>query len=1069
MSKSLVYFKDSFYVFGRNIKSLTLQNFHDTIALQLARKDSTIPNSFLDTTYIFTCPDSIKAGLYQLIFRDSNDMIDSVFRLLRVYRISPDSVAITGWGYPLSGAITIPDSVRDVVDISSGFAHTLILTTKGTVIGIGTNKYGVLNIPDTLKNVVAISTKYYHNLALLSNGKVVAWGAGMDSSIQQFTPNYRQSRVPDSVRHIMGIAAGGFHSLALDIKGKIYGWGAGDSNNLNDSLLNYGQSQAPDTNLGFTAITAGLYHSVAIKTDSTIRVWGTGLNDNLVHQDYGQRLKIDSLYKKVVAIDAGFFHTMVLRSDSTCLAFGDYGLGQTNVPGIDTNSKVLQIAAGGFLSSILRADSTVYQWGYGTRDIKQYNTFYGFIDNPDFGQALPPSSLKNKTVFISSGSYFNLAMQTLNLITTTNIGGSITPSQYILPHSNIRVTYTPPLGYLFDYLEINNIRFYDSQSTFTLYNILKPILFKVYFIPDTSCVIYNMNQSIYHAGDTILINGINLKTLETRKNIYDTEPIYLNYLSKTSTLEYDTIYKFLIPKFFQNLVYLVRGLNEYDTANRLYLFRVDNKPIDSLGITAWGRNWEGQLNTPDTLKNVVQIECGFYNNIALKYDGTCVSWSRNIYLETLQPPNLNKVVFIVAGGYHYLALRNDGTMYIWGLNDNRQQQIPMSAVYDNILMAAAIYNSEVQKANASFIGWADDFGVGSLSPPINNQIINFKGGGYHYLGLNKDSTLTGWGYNYYGQANIPSASGITKIKDFAAAEFNSLVLKPDSTIYAWGFDGYGFVSYKPNLNNVVKIATKSNHGLAIDNKERIYAWGNNNFGQTVVPKHLFGVLEASAGRNHTITHNRIYVYTEIDTNGTITPLTFLKYGDSFKITYQPKYSYKIDSVFINESRTYIRDSLLSYTFKNLKNYQVIEVKTAPIYDTIFTEVVNGTISPDTLIRFGNSFRVTYSTNSGFEIDSIFINGLYNANATNDSLYAYTFNNVTDDSYILVKFKRKTFRVSVLAQYGNIRAVNNTTPIATVYFDSNLQVKYTPNTGVLLDSIFINGRYDSMVTRDSINS
>ena len=62
-----------------------------------------------------------------------------------------------------------------------------------------------------------------------------------------------------------------------------------------------------------------------------------------------------------------------------------------------------------------------------------------------------------------------------------------------------------------------------------------------------------------------------------------------------------------------------------------------------------------------------------------------------------------------------------------------------------------------------------------------------------------------------------------------------------------------------------------------------------------------------------------------------------------------------------------------------------------------------------------------------------------------------------------------YQIIIQAINGTISINNNFSPIATAYFDSNIQVKYMPNLGFSLDSIFINGRYDSMFTRDSINS
>ncbi|RPH47215.1 MAG: RCC1 repeat-containing protein, partial [Planctomycetota bacterium] len=115
-------------------------------------------------------------------------------------------------------------------------------------------------------------------------------------------------------------------------------------------------------------------------------------------------------------------------------------------------------------------------------------------------------------------------------------------------------------------------------------------------------------------------------------------------------------------------------------------------------VLAWGSNGQGQFglgtglpaqsSTPQEvpgLANIIAIEAGTYQSLALRNDGLVFSWGQNPNGQLGNPPvsagtifapalisNLNGVVAISAGVFHSLALRNDGTVYAWGENASGQ-------------------------------------------------------------------------------------------------------------------------------------------------------------------------------------------------------------------------------------------------------------------------------------------------------------------------------------------------------------------------------------------------------------
>ncbi|MCX8480491.1 MAG: hypothetical protein ORN58_01075, partial [Sediminibacterium sp.] len=113
----------------------------------------------------------------------------------------------------------------------------------------------------------------------------------------------------------------------------------------------------------------------------------------------------------------------------------------------------------------------------------------------------------------------------------------------------------------------------------------------------------------------------------------------------------------------------------------------------------------------------------------------------------------------------------------------------------------------------------------------------------------------------------------------------------------------------------------------------------------------------------------------------------------------------------------------------------------------------GSITPTTFVRKGDKIKITYST-TGFVLDSIYFNGLYDSAVTHDSLTSYTFDNVQTYSIIKVVYKIKTFTISASAGVGgNINPSGNN----IINYDSSILYNINANDTFIIDSVFINGR------------
>jgi hypothetical protein len=123
---------------------------------------------------------------------------------------------VVAWGSNNFGQITIPASATNIVAITAGYNHSLVLRADGTVVAWGDNSFGQCNVPSNLSGVVAIAAGYYQSLALKSDGHITAWGT-----------NHLVVTGPNSASGIVGIAANRDNSYGLTINGTILAW---DSN-----------------------------------------------------------------------------------------------------------------------------------------------------------------------------------------------------------------------------------------------------------------------------------------------------------------------------------------------------------------------------------------------------------------------------------------------------------------------------------------------------------------------------------------------------------------------------------------------------------------------------------------------------------------------------------------------------------------------------------------------------------------------------------------------------------------------------------------------------------------------
>ena len=107
------------------------------------------------------------------------------------------------------------------------------------------------------------------------------------------------------------------------------------------------------------------------------------------------------------------------------------------------------------------------------------------------------------------------------------------------------------------------------------------------------------------------------------------------------------------------------------------------------------------------------------------------------------------------------------------------------------------------------LGWGSQVVVADL----DRGFVALAAGDYHSLGLKADGSIVAWGYNGYGQCNVPAPNtGFTAV---AAGSSHSLGLKADGSIVAWGYNHYGQCNVPAPNSGFIALAAGWYHSLGI--------------------------------------------------------------------------------------------------------------------------------------------------------------------------------------------------------------------------------------------------------------
>lgn len=177
---------------------------------------------------------------------------------------------------------------------------------------------------------------------------------------------------------------------------------------------------------------------------------------------------------------------------------------------------------------------------------------------------------------------------------------------------------------------------------------------------------------------------------------------------------------------------------------------------------------------------------------------------------------------------------------------------------------------------------------------------------------------------------------------------------------------------------------------------------------TPVATYTFTAVASNHSLSVTFKKKTLKITTIKGVNGTISPTTFVNYGDNATVTITPNTNfYKIDvltvdGITIPATSTYtftnvIIDHTVAVTFKENK-FNITTISDA-----------NGTISGTAAVNYGSDIVITMTPNPGYVINVLTVDG-----TSVTSTLKYTLSNVTKDQTISVTYKLETVAPTVLS-------------------------------------------------------
>jgi alpha-tubulin suppressor-like RCC1 family protein len=597
------------------------------------------------------------------------------------------------------------------------------------------------------------------------------------------------------------------------------------------------------------AVPVGLSNVVGVALGGSHRVvlWNDGTIRVWGNNDYGQTNAPPGL-SNIVAVAAGAYHSLALRSNGTLVGWGHNYSGQTNTTGL---SNIIAVACGQNHNLALKVDGTVVAWGYNEN-----------------GLTTVPADVST-VVSIACGPRHNLAVLadgTLRAWGGYNFGGEINVPPGLDGVVAAAGGYEHTLALRADGTVVawgdNNYYPTDGPTNVPpgLSNVVSVTAGTAYSLAvcaDGSLVAWGRN-GLYGPPAYVPTGASNTITVSSRWD----DRLALGNVPPQATAQ------------------AVYGPANQDLAITLTATDLNTEPLRFRITSLPARGTLHQCETgvrgapilsPNTIVTDSNARVVFVpesNEFASPYatftfvasDGTIDSRPATVTINIQNSRAFTQTASSIRptnATLNGVASPNSfasSAWFEWGERGTYSENTPAQPVGNGagVVRVSEVITNLIEGRTYQFrLVVSNSFGV-------NHGARQWFTTGDQYVA---------WGYASYGENALnPTVSNLVAV---ASRGSHNLALRNDGTVLAWGAGGPGqsgsYVHYgqsivPPGLSNVVAISGGRYHSLALREDGTVAAWGAgsntvNNYphlGQSVVPPGLSNVIAIAAGSSHSL-------------------------------------------------------------------------------------------------------------------------------------------------------------------------------------------------------------------------
>ena len=164
-------------------------------------------------------------------------------------------------------------------------------------------------------------------------------------------------------------------------------------------------------------------------------------------------------------------------------------------------------------------------------------------------------------------------------------------------------------------------------------------------------------------------------------------------------------------------------------------------------------------------------------------------------------------------------------------------------------VAGGVFHTCAVKADGQLLCFGFD-GYGQCNVPTDlGPVVAVAGGAGHTCTVKADGQLVCFGGNHDGQCNVPAELG--PVVAIVAGETHTCAVKADGQLVCFGDNSYGHCNVPTDMGLVVTVAAGGFHTCALNADGQLVCFGYNSYGQCNVPADLGPVVAVAGGAGHT--------------------------------------------------------------------------------------------------------------------------------------------------------------------------------------------------------------------------